>query len=572
MTASAAPQALAAAPDLGEMLRRPLTWAALFSLVINLALLAPSLFMLQVYDRVLVTRSVETLVMLLALTGLTLLLFGFLDRVRSRLLSLLGMTLERRVGPLVLSQLIVGHARQSTSGLQDGLRDLATLRAFLSGPGVVAVFDTPWALIYLALIAAFDWRLGLMAAAAMVVLLALTVLNHRWVRVGMTAVQEDARAAQRLAERSLQNAEVVTAQGMSEALAARWSRLTVRSQEQSLAMGARTGGLNSLSKTVRQFVQVLMLSLGAWLVIREGATPGLMIATTIILSRALSPVEQLIGGWGALNEARVAYARLRSLLAAAPLASVATALPRPRGVLAVESLSHVSAQTGRPLLRQVSFQAQPGELVAVVGASGAGKTTLARLLVGVLKPSAGAVRLDGADLRQYDPRLLGASLGYLPQDVELFAGSVAENIARLAEAVDSAAVVAAAQAAGAHELILRLPQGYDTPVGDGGNLLSGGQRQRVALARAFFGEPALIVLDEPDASLDAEGEEALATALLGQASRGATVIAVTQRRRLLGLAHRVLVMRDGQIERTVAREASGGELPAAANNSKARLA
>jgi PrtD family type I secretion system ABC transporter len=572
MSASTVPQALAAAPDLGRMLRRPLTWAALFSLAINLALLAPSLFMLQVYDRVLVTRSVETLVMLLALTGLTLLLYGVLDRVRSRLLSLLGMTLERYVGPLVLSQLIIGHARQSTTGLQDGLRDLATLRAFLSGPGVVAVFDTPWALIYLALIAAFDWRLGLMAAAAMLLLLGLTVLNHRWVRAGMAAVQDDTRAAQHLAERSLQNAEVLTAQGMSEALAARWSRLTVRSQEQSLAMGARTGGLNSLSKTVRQFVQVLMLSLGAWLVIREGATPGLMIATTIILSRALSPVEQLIGGWGALNEARVAHARLRSLLAAAPVASVATALPRPRGELSVESLSHVSAQTGRPLLRQVSFQARPGELVAVVGASGAGKTTLARLLVGVLKPSAGSVRLDGADLRQYDPRLLGAALGYLPQDVELFAGSVAENIARLAETVDSAAVVAAAQAAGAHELILRLPQGYDTPVGDGGSLLSGGQRQRVALARAFFGEPALIVLDEPDASLDAEGEEALAAALLGQAARGATVIAVTQRRRLLGLANRVLVMRDGQIERTVGRETSGGDLPAAANNSKARLA
>jgi PrtD family type I secretion system ABC transporter len=548
-----------APPVLADFVRPHLGWALVFSLAINLALLTPSLFMLQVYDRVLVTRSVETLVMLALIAGVCLAAFGALDQVRSRLLNMLGMALERRIGPGLLGSLIVANARQSSNELSDGFKDLGALRAFLSGPGVVAVFDAPWALVYLVIIALFDMRLGGLALLAMLILFGMTWFNNRLVRQGLARVQPASRAAARWAERCMQNAEVVTALGMGRAMTERWAAQSAQVQETTLAATGASGRVAAVSRAARQAVQVVMLSAGAWLVIREGATPGVMIATTIILGRALAPVEQLIGGWQGLVEARLAYQRLQTLLERPAEGAVETTLPRPQGQLSVEALSHVSAQTGRPLLRQVGFQAVPGELVAVVGGSGAGKTTLARLLVGVLKPSGGVVRLDGADIRQYDPGVLGAAIGYLPQDVELFAGTVADNIARFTGA-DSAAVIAAAQAAGAHEMILRFPQGYDTPVGEGGRLLSGGQRQRVALARALFGEPSFVVLDEADASLDAEGEEALVASLQRLRARGATVVAVTQRRRLLTVADRVLVLREGTIERTAVRKEGGDVL------------
>lgn len=566
----------AASAGLGSFVRPHLLSAMVFSLAVNLALLTPSLFMLQVYDRVLVTRSIETLVMLALLAGICLVVFGALDQVRTRLLTMLGMAVERRFGPGLLGNLIVASARQTAGELADGLKDMGTLRSFLSGPGVVAVFDAPWAIVYLTVIALFDPRLGLLALFAMLTLFGLTWLNHRLVRRGLSGIQASSREAARWADRCVQNAEVVTALGMGPAMMARWARQSIQAQDATLAASVASGRLSAVTRTARQAVQVLMLSAGAWLVIREGATPGVMIATTIILGRAMAPVEQLIGGWQGLVEARLAHQRLQALLGQSPEGAVALVLPRPRGELSVEDLGYFSAQTGRTLLHQVSFRAEPGELVAVVGGSGAGKTTLARLLVGVLRPGSGLVRLDGADIRHHDLSVLGAALGYLPQDVELFAGTVAENIARFAE-VDSSRVIAAAQAAGAHDMILRFPEGYDTAVGEGGRLLSGGQRQRVALARALFGEPSLVVLDEADASLDAEGEDALIAALQRLRARGATVVAVTQRRRLLTVADRVLMLRDGVIERSAVRreggdglvEASAGAAPTAADGALA---
>jgi PrtD family type I secretion system ABC transporter len=539
--------------DLAIFLRQRLRWPALFSLAINLALLAPSIYMLQVYDRVLVTRSIETLVMLTILTGVTLAAFGALDQVRSRLLALVGMGLEQRFGPPLLSHLIVTNARQTTTAADDGLKDLSTLRNFLSGTPVVALFDAPWAVVYVLLIAAFDWRLGVLAIASVLVLLWLTWSNNQRTRAGLDGTLKEMRTAGRWADRCLANAEVVTALGMNDTLSRRWADQTASVHERNLTLGARTGVLSASTRTLRQMVQVLMMALGAWLVIHEGASSGVMLATTIILGRALAPIEQIIGSWNAFTEARLAFGRLDELLAKPPEGVVATTLPRPQGHLKVEGLTHVTPDSQRILLRQVSFEASPGEIVALVGGSGAGKTTLARLLVGVLRPSGGAVRIDGADIRQYDPRALGPALGYLPQDVELFAGSVAENIARFTQTPEddcADAVIAAAKAAGVHELILRLPQGYDTQVGEGGRRLSGGQRQRVALARALYKMPAVVVLDEPDASLDSEGEDALMHALQGLKQRGATVVAVTQRRRLLSVADKVIVMRDGQVERT----------------------
>lgn len=539
--------------DLAVFLRQRLRWPALFSLAINLALLAPSIYMLQVYDRVLVTRSIETLVMLTILTGVTLAAFGALDQVRSRLLSLVGMSLEQRFGPTLLSHLIVTNARQTTTAADDGLKDLSTLRNFLSGTPVVALFDAPWAVVYVLLIAAFDWRLGTLAIVSVLVLLWLTWHNNQRTRAGLEGTLKEMRSAGRWADRCLANAEVVTALGMSDTLSRRWAEQTATVHDRNLVLGSRTGVLSASTRTLRQMVQVLMMALGAWLVIHEGASSGVMLATTIILGRALAPIEQIIGSWNAFTEARSAFGRLDELLAKPPEGVVATTLPRPQGHLKVEGLTHVTPDSQRILLRQVGFDAAPGEIVALVGGSGAGKTTLARLLVGVLRPSAGVVRLDGADIRQYDPRVLGPALGYLPQDVELFSGTVAENIARFTQTPEddcAEAVIAAAKAAGVHELVLRLPQGYDTQVGEGGRRLSGGQRQRVALARALYKQPAVVVLDEPDASLDSEGEDALMHALQGLKQRGATVVAVTQRRRLLSVADKVIVMRDGQVERT----------------------
>lgn len=543
---------------LSTFLRRPFAGVLAFSLVINLTLLTPSLFMMQVYDRVLVTRSVETLLMLAAAATLTLVAMGALEHVRSRILALMGTALERSFGPRVLTQLVIASARGGGGAYQEGMRDLATLRNFVSGPAVIALCDVPWTPVYLLLIAAFDLRLGLLALAAAMLLLGLTWAQDRASAGRLHALREQTRVTQRVAERSLHNAELLTALGMTGAMATLW-RQQLDLQHAEMHAGARHATWLSVSiRTFRQMIQVLMLGCGAWLVIHEGATPGLMIACTVILARALAPVEQLIAQWRLLGEARGALARLDDLLKRPEEAAAATSLPRPSGALAVEALSCTAPGSGRLLLRQVSFAAEAGSIVAVVGGSGAGKTTLARLLVGVLRPAGGSVRLDGADIRQWDPQHLGPALGYLPQDVELFAGTVAENIARFTDAA-SDAVIAAAKAAHAHDFIVRLPKGYDTPIGEGGAALSGGQRQRVALARALFNDPALIVLDEPDASLDSEGEDALMAALAGAKARGATVVAVTQRRRMLSIADKVVVLKEGAVERTAVRSEAGDE-------------
>jgi PrtD family type I secretion system ABC transporter len=551
-------------PIFNDYLKRYLLWAAGFSLAVNVAVLAPSLFMLQVYDRVLVTRSMETLTMLIFLAGATLVAYGLLDQLRSRLLAMSGMALEQRLGPILLERLLLTQARQIGHPVQEGLKDLATLRSFLSSPAVIAMFDAPWAVLYLFIIAAFDWRLGLLALVSAAVLFSLTLINERSARPQLVQALSGARVSARWADRCVQNAEAITALGMGSAVVERWARQTGTVHDAHLGATGRTGSWTAASKTLRQMVQVLMMSLGAWLVVREGASSGVMIATTIILGRALAPVEQLIAGWNSLTEARVAHGRLTEALKRPASAVVSTELPRPTGQISVEGLSQQVPGTNRFLLRNVSFKLEAGEIMAMVGASGAGKTTLARLMVGVSLPQAGSVRFDGADLRQYDPGRLGLALGYVPQDVELLAGSIADNIARFdlsSGDARAAAVIEAAQAAGAHEFILRLSQGYDTPVGEGGLLLSGGQRQRVALARALYGQPALVVLDEPDANLDSDGEDALVKALLAVKARGATVVAITQRRRLLSVADKVLVMKDGSVERLIGREAANASAP-----------
>lgn len=525
------------------LLRRPLLHIAGFSFFINLLMLIPAIFMLQVFDRVLVSGSVETLVVLLGGAALGLAMLMALDHVRGRLQSVAGLLVADSLSPVVTRLLVVQGARRSGRGNTEGLRDIGALRALFSAQGLLALFDTPWIAVYVAVIWMAHWWLGLTALAAALLMLGLAVANDRLTRGAIESLQKAAAGSTRYLETSLANAEVVQAMGMTDALIARWRQKNAEATTLQGPTAQRTVAMAALTRTVRQGVQIVMLAVGAWLVISGLASPGITVACTILLGRALAPVEQVVGSWKLLAEGRAAFTRLAQLLkgAAEP---ARMALPAPRGELLVHQVVYRAPQSDRMLLGGVSLHLQPGESLAIVGPSGAGKSTLLRLLTGIWPPLAGVVRLDGSDLAQWPREQLGPWLGYVPQDVELFPGTVAENIARLGE-VDAAQVVQAAQRARVHELIQGLPEGYDTWVDPQSALLSPGQRQRIALARALYGDPRLLVLDEPNSNLDASGEQALAEAL--KALHGqVTVVVVTHRTALVQQVDKLLVIEGGR--------------------------
>jgi len=522
--------------------------AVAFSLVINVLMLAPALFMLQVFDRVVSSRSVETLVMLFALTLTALTVMAYLDAIRARLLARAAIRLEKQLGPRVLGNMLRQSAHANRAASVHGLRDINALRTFLTGPGVIAIFDAPWTPLFILLIYFFHPILGMVAIAGAVLLVLLTILNEKLSRRSIEAMQTDARLAGRFVDQSLGNAEVVGAMGMVDNVTQDWQEMShkvLRSQFQANQIGTF---LTSLTRFLRQILQVVMLATGAWLTIEQLATPGVMIAATIILGRALAPIESLTAGWKSLIEARGAYGRLAEVIGSESTDADPMTLPAPEGALAAENLVFGFRGQELPIIRRVSFTLDPGTSLAIVGPSGAGKSTLARLLVGVWHPISGAVRLDGADIRSWPRERLGPHVGYLPQNVEIFAGSVSENIARLGE-VDSREVINAAVRANAHEMILTLPKGYDTPVGEGGTLLSAGQRQRVALARALYGNPRLVVLDEPNSNLDAAGEAALAEAIRRLKSERVTLVVITHRLPLLAAVDKVMVFVNGVVEK-----------------------
>ena len=529
---------------------RPLlAYAALFSLFTNLLLLVPALYMLQVYDRVLTSRSNETLILLTVSAVIALAVMMLLDLLRTRLLAIGSLLLDKWLGPMVLQQLLstTRNAGSPTDG--HGLRDVEMLRAFLTGPAVLALFDAPWMVIFVLVIFLFHPVLGLIAAAGAIALLAVAVANERLMRQPLRDLQQHSRASGQFIELGLRNAEVINALGMAGTLTRRWEQRNDGVLELQRAVSRRSTFMTALSKFLRQFLQIAMLGAGAWLVVDQHVSGGVMIAATILLGRALAPVELLIAGWKGLIDARGAMQRLDSLLARQGRESVPVELPVPTGHLELERVVFMINGIEKPVIKGISFDLPAGEALGIIGPTASGKSTLARLIAGVWKPQGGTLRLDGADLANWPRERLGPYIGYVPQDVELFAGTIAENIARLGE-VDSAAVVTAAQRAHAHDMILRLPKGYDTQVGEGGAALAGGQRQRIALARALYGDPRLIVLDEPNASLDAEGEEALAITLREVRQSGATLIVITHRPSLLinCEADKLLVLREGVAE------------------------
>lgn len=525
-------------------LKSPLLATAFFSFSINILLLIPAVFMLQVFDRVLVSRSIDTLLVLSVGAAVGMLLLFLLDYVRARMQAVAGEVVSDALSPAVARAMIARAAEGEQPGEVEGLRDVASVRTVLAAQGLLALFDAPWMAVYVALIWLAHPYLGMTALAAALLMLAFVFLNDLLTRKNIESFQSGVANATRYLENSLGNAEVVQALGMGGALVERWRQTSSKLYALQAPTAARNQLMTSLARTLRQSVQIAMLGVGAWLVITSRASPGVTIACTVLLARALAPVEQLVASWRALAEARGAFARLSRMLDAKCQRADPMPLPAPAGKLSAHQLVLREPSGDRLLIAGVSVQLEPGESLAIIGPSGSGKSTLLRLLAGVWQPTAGVVRLDGSDLAQWPREQLGPWIGYVPQDVELFAGTIAENIARLGP-IDPGKVVEAARRAHVHELIQSLPNGYDTAIGPHSGRLSSGQRQRIALARALYGEPSVILLDEPNSNLDSSGEAALAQAL--RALRGrSTVVVATHRTALVQEVDRLLVLNAGK--------------------------
>lgn len=519
----------------------------LFSAVINLLMLAPALYMLQVYDRVLASGNQMTLLMLtlmiLGLFGL----MGALEWVRSQVVIRLGTQMDMRLNQRVYDAAFEAQLRTGSPAAAQALNDLTSLRQFATGNALFAFFDAPWFPVYLFVIFMFSPWLGLLALGGAVLLILLAWVNQHVSQAPLKAASELSVQATQQASAHLRNAEAIEAMGMLDTLRGRWlAQHTAFLAQQNLA-SEKTATVSAWSKGVRLALQSLVLGLGALLAVQGEITAGMMIAGSILMGRVLSPIDQLIGVWKQWSSARLAYQRLEALLHSYPARAQRMALPAPRGELAVEQLSASAPGTRRATLANLSFTLPAGQVLGVIGPSGCGKSTLARLLIGVWQPLAGKVRLDGAELSQWDKQQLGPHLGYLPQDIQLFAGTIAQNIARFAE-VDADKVLAAAQLAGVHQLILQLPEGYETRLGEGGAGLSGGQKQRIGLARALYGLPAVIVLDEPNSNLDEAGEQALLQAITQLKQHKRTLILITHKPNVLTLTDQLLILREGQLQ------------------------
>lgn len=529
--------------------RQHFLFAGIFSFFDNMLLLAMPLYMMQLFDRVMTSQSVDTLVMLsIAVVG-ALLVMWVLETLRMRLLGSASLLMDQALGGKVVSGLIKSAARLGSRDYAQGLRDVAVLRGFLTGNSIFALFDAPWAIFFIIIIFLFHPLMGAVALTGAILLFLVAVANEKITRSPLHEASLASRKSSRFIDTSVRNAEVVSAMGMVNGVRGRWQNMNDAVLTQQQILTNRSSIIISFTKFLRQFIQIAMLGTGAYLVINQHMTPGIMMAATLILGRALAPVEQAITTWKGFVDARESYQNLNQLLSDYKEDSQVVALPVPIGQLSLERVAFITPTTRLAVIKGISFELDAGEVLGIIGPSAAGKSSLLRLIAGIWKPTAGTVRMDGVDLSECTREHIGEHIGYLPHDAELFAGTIGDNISRLLPAQDfSELVIEAAKMAGVHDLILRLPKGYETDIGEAGYVLSGGQRQRVALARALFNKPRLILLDEPNANLDGEGEIAFLHAVHAMKQEGMTVIIVTHKPAMLAHADKVLVMREGLVE------------------------
>ncbi|MBC5764734.1 type I secretion system permease/ATPase [Ramlibacter albus] len=542
--------------ELGQTLwvfRREFIIVGVLSAIVNVLMLAPTLYMMQVYDRVLVSYSEVTL---MAVSLITLFLFGvlaFSERIRSQVLVGAGMRLDERLGTRVFNASFESYLGQATASPSRAFNDLIEIRQFLTGIGIFALFDAPWAPVYIAVTFVMHPLLGITCLVFAVFQGLLAWYGHRNSQEPTEAAVKANQQSQAYLQSKLRNAEVLESMGMIPNLAARWRKLHAGALETTAHSQDRAHRINAISKFLRYSQQSLALGAGALLVIDGQLSPGGMIAANVLMTRALAPIDMLVSTWRGFVSARGAYLRLESLLNEYPEQDPGLKRVAPSGAVALRDVFATAPHRAEPILKNVSLDLPAGTVVGIVGPSGSGKSTLARTMVGIWPNVSGEVLLDGLPVAGWDRVQLGPHIGYLPQDVELFDGTIAENIARFGQ-LDSDKVIEAARAAGLHEMILRFPKGYDMPIGEAGGLLSGGQRQRIGLARAIYGTPALVVLDEPNANLDEAGEAALARAVQELKAKGRTVVLVTHRPSALAACDRIVMLRNGEVAMQGPRE------------------
>lgn len=533
--------------ELAEVLisfKRTFRTVGVFSAVINLLMLMQPLYMLQLYDSVLTSHNEMTLLMLTLIMLGAFIFMGALEYIRSLVLIRVGAQFDMKLNKRVYTAAFEQSLRQGNSNAGQSLQDLTNLRQFLTGQALFAFFDAPWFPIYLLVIFLFHPWLGVLALFGTAVLVLLAYINEQVSRKPLAEASTMAVASTSLATNNLRNAEVIEAMGMLPNLQARWYKLHGKFLNLQAEASEKSGLVSALTKTASVTLQSLMLGAGALLVLDNSISAGMMIAGSILMGKAIAPVQLLIGVWRQFGSTRNAYERLTKLLEENPLRQPGMSLPQPAGVVSVENVMAAPPNSKIPVIKGLAFSIAAGEVLGVIGPSGSGKSTLARLLVGVWPAAAGKVRLDGADVYQWNKDELGPHIGYLPQDIELFAGTISENIARFGE-IESEKVILAAKRAGVHEMILSMPKGYDTLLGDGGSGLSGGQKQRIGLARSMYGDPSLIVLDEPNSNLDDVGEQALLAAIVDLRKRGKTIILITHRTSIIAATTKLLLLRDG---------------------------
>jgi PrtD family type I secretion system ABC transporter len=516
------------------------------SFFVNLLALTMPLYLLQVYDHVLSSQSLDTLFMLTLIVVFALALHAVIEALRREMLARVGAWLEERLQAPVLTAAVQAALRADPAGAAQAWRDLGTLRQFFGGSACTALFDLPWTPIFLLAMTLVHPVLGAIGIVASLILFGFAWLNETVTRAPFARAAAASSESQHRFESLMRNVEAITAMGMLPGVARILSDEQAHAKAAQLSAGARASAIQASARFVRFLAQVLVMAAASFLVIRHDVSPAAIFAASILLGRSLGPVEGAIGTWKAVTNVRLAYDRIRRIMQAAPPPVKGMELPAPSGLLEVEQLTYVPPGSTEPIVRRLSMMVCAGKVLGVVGPSGAGKSTLGRLIAGTVPPTTGHVRLDGADVGVWMASGGHRYFGYLPQDVELFAGTVAENISRLSEA-SSSEVIAAARLVDLHDTVMRLPRGYDTHIGEGGARLSGGQRQKLGLARAFFGDPRLIVLDEPNASLDPEGEEALRRAIDEMKSRGATIIVIAQRLGILSVADSVVVLDNGMV-------------------------